>query len=331
MHLSLAHCANRQHGRWWLVGLSLTAILALPVLPVTAQPEIQSGPIASTPADCTIHLSVSNPTPGDQEVPRSLVLSGNAIDATASSGTGISQIQAFLGSRDQGGTLIGTGSFASTPGWSLTTVMPPNISGGQQLFVYGTSSVSGQEAFVSIPVVVGESLSPSLVSDSATAFCPSVIPAVAPTSPPLIATVEPTPTAIPTTAPPPAPAPTATPAPVEPITPPLPVVPPAPAPFALSISVPPAPPLTFSTDTLSAPAGSEVAVTFTNDSSLLHSWHAFAGEDSSAPTLAMSNIIGPGQSEIVSFTAPSQPGTYLFLCDVHPNIMMGSLVVEGTN
>src|SRR5712692_4627970 len=76
----------------------------------TAQGEVQTSPIATTAANCAIHLSVANPNPGDQEIPRSLVMTGTALDGTATSGTGISQVQAFL---------TGTCSTALTPAQAL--------------------------------------------------------------------------------------------------------------------------------------------------------------------------------------------------------------------
>jgi hypothetical protein len=39
-------------------------------------------------------------------------------------------------------------------------------------------------------------------------------------------------------------------------------------------------------------------------------------------------ITGPNASVTYRFTAPSQPGTYFFRCDVHPTIMMGQFVVQ---
>src|SRR5258708_3986143 len=126
--MELSHVRTRVR---WAATLGLAAALALPSFPAAAQPELQTGPIASTPAACAIQLAVANPNPGEQEVPRALTMSGTALDSTATAGPGISQIQAFLGSRDQGGTLIGTaimpGSFGGPPGaWSLTTTIPAN-------------------------------------------------------------------------------------------------------------------------------------------------------------------------------------------------------------
>ena len=105
----------------------------------------------------------------------------------------------------------------------------------------------------------------------------------------------------------------------------------APAPLAaqLSISSPLSPPLTFNTNVLSASAGAQVTLTYTNDSPIDHNWHVFNGPDSSAATLATTQIIaGPGASDAVTFTAPTQPGNYFFWCDVHPTIMTGNLVIN---
>jgi hypothetical protein len=96
--------------------------------------------------------------------------------------------QAFLGNRDPGGMFIGNAGFApqGLPGaWSLTATIPANVSGGQQMFVNSLSSASGQEAIVSILVVVGESLTDISVPTAATAFCPTVMqPTPQPTTSP---------------------------------------------------------------------------------------------------------------------------------------------------
>jgi hypothetical protein len=72
------------HGRFsrrssfrWAASLGLAATLTLPALPAAAQPEVGTTPIAATPANCVIQLSVGNPNPGDQEIPRSLVMNGH--------------------------------------------------------------------------------------------------------------------------------------------------------------------------------------------------------------------------------------------------------------
>ena len=110
----------------------------------------------------------------------------------------------------------------------------------------------------------------------------------------------------------------------------MPAPPPAPAAVQLDISSPAAPPLTFNTNTLTAPVGAEVTTTFTNNEvGVTHSWHVFNGPDSNSGTLAVTQLItGPGTMDSVTFTAPAQAGNYFFWCDVHPTIMTGNLVVN---
>jgi plastocyanin len=340
----------------WVAACGLAGALAVPALPAAAQPDLVTSSSASTPANCDIQLAVANPTPGDQDIPRTLAMSGTAVDTTAASGVGIAQVEAFLGNRDQGGTFIGAATFTKNPtgapgAWSLITDIPASVAGGQSVFVYSTSSVSGQEAFISIPVVVGAELPVGLVSTQAEVFCPARVAPAAPASPPVALPAPPTPApvqpapaqpappqpvvpqpapmqpAIPAPAPQP-PAPTPAPAPpAAPMSPPA----AAPAPMAtqLNISSPLSPPLAFNTTTLSAPAGAQVTLTYTNDSPISHNWHGFNGPDSSSGTLAATQIIaGPGASDSVTFTAPTQTGNYFFWCDVHPTIMTGTLVVN---
>ena len=182
----------RPRGLRLLACVCLGAAVMLPALPAAAQEEqIQSGP-ASTSPNCQIHMTVANPSPGDQQVPRDLIMSGSAIDLTATSAAqhgGISQIQAFLGNRDEGGTFIGNAAFAEEPSsipgaWTLIASIPAHLSGGQEMFVYGKSSVSGQEAVISIPIALAtQQLVQHAPSNVAQSFCPIVMAPVTPTSP----------------------------------------------------------------------------------------------------------------------------------------------------
>ena len=100
----------------------------------------------------------------------------------------------------------------------------------------------------------------------------------------------------------------------------------------LGITSPANPPLTFDNTTLTAPAGAQVTLTYTNNSTIAHNWHLFNGSDDSAPSIAETTVhSGPGDVETVQFTAPTQSGSYFFRCDVHPMIMTGQLIVQGSN
>jgi hypothetical protein len=168
-------------------GLGLACVLAAPVGSAAAQtltPPVETGP------SCSIQFHLSNPSPGDQQVPRSLMISGTALDQTApaNSGNGISEIQAFIGNRDAGGMFVGSATFStmSPDSWSMLASIPNGISGGQDLFMYATSSVTGQQAVLDVPIVVGEQLPTGItVSDTFRVSCPSIV--LAPSGPPVTA------------------------------------------------------------------------------------------------------------------------------------------------
>jgi plastocyanin len=85
--------------------------------------------------------------------------------------------------------------------------------------------------------------------------------------------------------------------------------------------------LAFDRAALSAPAGATVVLTFVNDDPGVQHNVAFY-MDASASTPIFRGAIATGRSTtIYTFTAPSQPGTYFFRCDVHPAQMTGSFVV----
>ena len=87
-------------------------------------------------------------------------------------------------------------------------------------------------------------------------------------------------------------------------------------------------PVEFTPNTLTAPANTTVTVTYTNDSKLPHNIRFFAGPDHTAPSLgATERVRGPNATRSVTFTTPAQPGSYYFLCNVHPAEMDGILQV----
>jgi plastocyanin len=103
----------------------------------------------------------------------------------------------------------------------------------------------------------------------------------------------------------------------------------APAGSQLTVSTSASNSLAFDPTTLTAAAGSQVTVQYTNDSTLPHNWHVFNGADATAPSIAQTPVkTGPGDVASVTFAAPSQPGSYFYVCDVHPTIMTGHLVVN---
>jgi len=86
--------------------------------------------------------------------------------------------------------------------------------------------------------------------------------------------------------------------------------------------------LKFSPTTLSAKAGAQVIIHFTNaDPSVPHNVVVFRGKDATAPALFTGPAISGPASVDYGFTAPG-PGTYFFHCQFHPTTMKGTLTVS---
>lgn len=85
----------------------------------------------------------------------------------------------------------------------------------------------------------------------------------------------------------------------------------------------------FEPDNFRVAPGEDVSVVYVNNTPEGHSLHIFDGDTPDAETLAQTEtMVGPGASASVEFTAPSQPGDYFFWCDVHTNLMTGTMTVE---
>lgn len=83
----------------------------------------------------------------------------------------------------------------------------------------------------------------------------------------------------------------------------------------------------FDVRTINASAGAEVTVVFENqDAGVLHNIHFF-GNRNRTTTLAKSDVKPGPATDRVSFTAPAAPGLYPYICDVHPDTMVGNLNV----
>lgn len=86
--------------------------------------------------------------------------------------------------------------------------------------------------------------------------------------------------------------------------------------------------MSFSTSTITVPAGAQVSVNFhNNDSGIPHNLAVYT--DSTAKTsIYVGQIINGVSSMTYTFTAPATAGTYFFRCDVHPNSMTGKFIVQ---
>jgi plastocyanin len=84
----------------------------------------------------------------------------------------------------------------------------------------------------------------------------------------------------------------------------------------------------FDVKTIEAPANSTFKVTLNNTGELPHDI-SFFDKEGGAPLAesAVSPIIQGGETATITFTTPG-PGTYFFVCLVHPKEMSGSFVVK---
>jgi hypothetical protein len=114
----------------------------------------------------SLRFEIANPAPGSALEPGGLVIQGIADDTAATSGTGVDHVDFFLGPRDQGGLTLGStvpgaapGPFAALGSFQSQVWLPTNLHGGNDLVIYAHSAVTGSQAVVTIPIVVGESAS----------------------------------------------------------------------------------------------------------------------------------------------------------------------------
>jgi len=82
----------------------------------------------------------------------------------------------------------------------------------------------------------------------------------------------------------------------------------------------------FSTETITVPAGAEVTIEFDNrDDGVPHNVSVYT-DSSAADAIFVGDIIAGPERATYTFTAPPEPGNYFFRCDVHPS-MNGAFIV----
>ena len=85
----------------------------------------------------------------------------------------------------------------------------------------------------------------------------------------------------------------------------------------------------FNKDELTVPAGAEVTLIFRNRESAPHNVAVYLSSDAEEVVFKGEVFSGP-KTMRYRFTAPEEPGTYFFRCDVHPQAMTGDFIVEGS-
>ncbi len=83
----------------------------------------------------------------------------------------------------------------------------------------------------------------------------------------------------------------------------------------------------FNTGRITVPAGAMVVLRFRNEDGVSHNFALYTDERA-LEGIFSSELVGARSSAEFRFTAPSQPGEYFFRCNVHPNTMTGTFVVE---
>ncbi len=98
----------------------------------------------------------------------------------------------------------------------------------------------------------------------------------------------------------------------------------APAPDANTEIILVAQNITFDQDILTVPVGEEVTVTYEHlDSGVSHNLHVIVSSERNFSTVITSGPV----TQTLTFTI-NEAGTYTFQCDVHPDVMNGTLTVQ---
>ena len=121
-----------------------------------AAPPPPAALAAITQPGPSLVLSVGNPQPGDLLPRGKYVMQGLAFDRAAPSGSGVDRVSVFVDDRDAGGQLVGDAVLGQpvATGFTVTADLS-RMGGGHTLFVYARSAVSGREAIVSFPIIIG--------------------------------------------------------------------------------------------------------------------------------------------------------------------------------
>lgn len=83
----------------------------------------------------------------------------------------------------------------------------------------------------------------------------------------------------------------------------------------------------FNTGRIAVPPGAMVVLRFRNEDGVSHNFALYTDERA-LEGIFSSELVSARSSAEFRFTAPSRPGEYFFRCNVHPDTMTGTFVVE---
>jgi len=163
---------SRSLQRWIGVSVGVGATCALILLSL-------STPVgAQTVAPTTPVIQLANPTTGDLLPLGDYLVSGTAYDPMATTGSGISHVDLFVGRRELGGVFLGTAvpgqdtianvapdTRLAETGFQLTVTLPQSMTGGRDFVAYAYSSTNEQVGTESVPVYIGVAPTPTPVPE----------------------------------------------------------------------------------------------------------------------------------------------------------------------
>jgi plastocyanin len=86
--------------------------------------------------------------------------------------------------------------------------------------------------------------------------------------------------------------------------------------------------MAFNMKNITVPAGASVIINFNNKDGASHNFSLYSNSSAKPPALFQGEIVSGTKTITYHFTAPTQPGTYFFRCDIHPTIMTGDFIVK---
>lgn len=84
----------------------------------------------------------------------------------------------------------------------------------------------------------------------------------------------------------------------------------------------------YDRDRISVSPGATVRLTLENRDEMRHNLSLYRSEAAQTALFTGSIFRGPDATRTYEFQAPSEPGEYHFRCDLHPNLMSGTFIVE---